>query len=297
MITVYRWDPDRKACKRLGPEALEGGDGEIIWVDLQDPTPQEEEAVFTRRFPVHSLTLEDMTQPRSEPDGPPHFPKAEEFPDYLFVIVNPLDPGALDRLRGGKGPADGADPLTTQLSAVLTEKVLITHHFRPLAGVEALHAYLGRHEAQGDRGPDYLFHVLLDEMVDQFASVLDPLEDDLDAVEEEVFTRPSSALLQRLLGLKRTVIGLRKTLVLEREVLARLSRGEFDLIDRREAVYYRNVYDHLVRFTELTESAREMVGDLMQAQLAAVSNRLNEIMKVLTMISTVVLPMTLFGGT
>ena len=79
-------------------------------------------------------------------------------------------------------------------------------------------------------------------------------------------------------------------------MLARLARGEFDLIDEREIAYYRNVYDHLVRFTELIESAREMVSDLMQTHLAAVSNRLNEIMKVLTMISTIVLPMTLIAG-
>ena len=89
---------------------------------------------------------------------------------------------------------------------------------------------------------------------------------------------------------------MRKTLVYEREVLARLCRGEFDLIEAREMVYYRNVYDHLVRFTELIESSREMVSDLMQTHLAAASNKLNEIMKVLTMISTVVLPMTLIAG-
>ena len=79
-------------------------------------------------------------------------------------------------------------------------------------------------------------------------------------------------------------------------MLARLIRGEFELVDEREIAYYRNVYDHLVRYTELIEAAREMVSDLMQTHLAAVSNRLNEIMKVLTMISTVILPMTLIAG-
>ena len=80
---------------------------------------------------------------------------------------------------------------------------------------------------------------------------------------------------------------MRKTLILEREVLARLIRGEFELVEDREVAYYRNVYDHLVRYTELIESAREMVSDLMETHLSAVSNRLNQIMKVLTMISTV----------
>jgi magnesium transporter len=98
------------------------------------------------------------------------------------------------------------------------------------------------------------------------------------------------------LKLKRRVLFLRKTLVLEREVLARLVRAEFDLVNEHEIHYYRNVYDHLVRYTELIESAREMVSDLMELHLAATSNKLNEVMKVLTMISTVVLPMTLVAG-
>jgi magnesium transporter len=102
--------------------------------------------------------------------------------------------------------------------------------------------------------------------------------------------------LLRLLRLKRDIILLRKSLVYEREVLARLSRGEFSLIDDRETVYYRNVYDHLVRFTELIESSREMVTDLMQTHLSATSNRLSEVMKALTTISTVILPMSLLAG-
>ena len=99
-----------------------------------------------------------------------------------------------------------------------------------------------------------------------------------------------------LIRLKRRVIALRKTLILMREVLARLTRGEFELVDDREIVYYRNVFDHLVRYTELIEGAREMVSDLMQTHLAAQSNKLNGIMKVLAMVSTIILPMSLVAG-
>ena len=99
-----------------------------------------------------------------------------------------------------------------------------------------------------------------------------------------------------MLRLKRLVVRMRKTLILEREVLARLMRGEFELVEEREIVYYRNVYDHLVRYTELIESAREMISDLMQTHLAAASNRLNRVVKHFTMISTVILPMSLIAG-
>src|SRR5205823_6400664 len=159
-------------------------------------------------------------------------------------------------------------------SAVLTRRVLITHHYEPVVSCEELRGYLRRHDAQAGRGPDYLFHVVLDVMVDQYAPLLDHFDDTLDRIELEVFRRPRQAVLMELLRLKRTIIGLRKTLIYEREVLARLSRGEFALIDERETVSYRNVYDHLIRFTELIESSREMVTDLSQTHLAAQSNRL-----------------------
>ena len=111
-----------------------------------------------------------------------------------------------------------------------------------------------------------------------------------------MFDTPSREMLSELIRLKRSVIGLRKTLILQREVLARLMRGEFALVDEREIAYYRNVFDHLVRYTELIEGAREMVSDLMQTHLAAVSNQLNGIMKTLTMFSIVGVVCTFIAG-
>jgi magnesium transporter len=303
MITVYRWNPERRCGDWVGSEVLEKEAatlkdcGDVLWIDLEDPTPEEEERVFRKFFPVHALSLEDIAFIRRHPGEPPHLAKVEEFPDYLFVIVNPLNPilvedNSLDlaEIRRIKGP------MATQLSAVLTQTMLITHHALPLKSVTHLKGYLQRHHTQAERGPDFLFHLVLDETVDEYAPVLDRIGELLDRCETQVFRKPTQSLLGRMLHLKRRTIGLRKTLVLEREVLARLCRGEFRLIDDRETVYYRNVYDHLIRYTELVEAAREMATDLMQTHLAAMSNRLNEVMKVLTMISTIVLPMTLIAG-
>jgi len=158
------------------------------------------------------------------------------------------------------------------------------------------HHFIVRHGDSARRGPDYLFHLILDAMVDEYAPVVDRISARLTTLENRVFKHPDDAILAPMMRLKRLVAWLRKTLILEREVLARLVRGEFELVEDREIVYYRNVYDHLVRYTELIEGAREMVSDLLQTHLAAVSTRLNRIMKVLTMISTVVLPMSLVAG-
>lgn len=303
MLTTFVWDAETKRGQWLHPEELTKRREELrtrattLWIDLYDPTPEEERLVYESFFPVHPLTREDITKLRREPGVLPHFPKVEEFADYLFVIVNPLRLELIERIgtiREHVGLEDGQ--ASTQLSAILTHTILITHHYEVVISVEEVQNFLRKHDGPAERGPDYLFHLILDAMVDQYAPVLDHFDHCIDAFEARVLEEPTKSRCQSLLQLKHDIVSLRKTLIYEREVLARLCRGEFSLIDTREMVYYRNVYDHLVRFTELIESSREMISDLMQTSLAATANRMNEIMKVLTMISTVVLPMTLVAG-
>jgi magnesium transporter len=300
MITALHWDATARSCRPRSADELPAtaagvAPDDVWWVDLSDPTPEEEEQVFGKFFRVHSLTREDITRPRASEDRGSHLPKVEEFPDYLFVIVNPLPPGLSAALKstppGAAAPADAIKMARRkdrpQLSAVMNHRVLVTHHYQPLECVDTARAYLDRHGDAARRGPDFLFHHVLDAMVDEYAPVVDRISARLDRLETRLFRDPTPKLLSRLLRLKRVVTGLRKTLILEREVLARLIRGEFELVDDREVVYYRNVYDHLVRYTELIESAREMVSDLMETHLSAISNRLNQVMKILTMISTI----------
>ena len=302
MISIYRWNAQTKqgGWEEFAdlPNGLAGDlpTSEIWWVDMHDPSDEEEKAIFRQFLPVHPLTLEDITKPRREPDQGSHLPKAEEFKNYLFVIVNPLCPELVAESTDQAVRPSNQGPTNLQLSVILTRQVLITHHYGALPSIGEVKQFLCRHVDGGDRGPDYLFHLILDAMVDQYSPVVDRVSDDLDVLETRLFDRNPKGLLPELLRLKRGVVILRKTLILEREVLMRLTRGEFVLVDERERVYYRNVYDHLVRYTELVEAARDMISDLLQSHLAAMSNRLNQIMKVLAMISTVILPMSLIAG-
>ncbi|MSU79290.1 MAG: magnesium/cobalt transporter CorA [Gemmataceae bacterium] len=302
MITIFHWQHASKTLDRVLPEALPSlradilAKDDVVWIDLDQPTADEEQAVFDSFFHPHTLTIEDIVRLRREPDALPHLPKVEEFPDYLFVIVNPLTRQFLDVFEKSKFDAAAPDQTLTQLSAVLTHDILITHHAARLECIDQVRAYIGRHQAQIERGPDYVFHLILDNTVDEFAGVLDRVESSLDDLESVIVGKPAPSFFLHLLRLKRQIIVLRKTLIAEREVLVRLSRGEFELVNAREMVYYRNVYDHLVRFTELIENSREMASDLMQIYLSAQANHLNQIMKLLTMISTIVLPMTLISG-
>ena len=263
-----------------------------MWVDLSAATPEEFDRVFGKLVGVHALTREDLTE--VTPRGGAHLPKIEEFPDYLLVIVNPLPPRCADADPRHDPGYDRLD--RPQLGAVLTANVLVTAHAGGLACVRQARKLLDRNQAAMRRGPDYVFHLILDAMVDEYGPVLDAVADELDAVERSLFGRPHPRVLSRLLHLKRQVSFMRKTLALEREVLAKLTRGDFDLVDEREMAYYRDVHDHLVRYAEMADAARETVGDLVQTHLALSSHRLNGVIKILTMISTAILPMTLVSG-
>jgi magnesium transporter len=301
MIHLYCWSKPQRAGLLLNPDLLRSNAeqmrtaADVYWIDLDNPTADEERLVLEQFQPVHRLTREEIAQRRPPVHSQPDIPKVEAFPNYLLVVANPLSQAMLDRIAHA-GQAGAVSSPLAQLSAILTPKILITHHREPVQAVEQLRGFLARHEEQADRGPDYLFHLILDAMVDEFAPVLDFFHAQLDGIEEQVFEKPSQQLLMRILSTKREITVLRKTLVYQREVLARLARGDSTMIAQREIAYYRNVYDHVIRFTELIESAREMVNDLMQTHLAAASHKLNEVMKVLTMISTTVLPMTLIAG-
>jgi magnesium transporter len=293
MITAYRWSPELHSLEALDANELMNSTQPCLekcklWIDLSDPSPEEEELIFRKYHQVHDLTLEDITKPRREPNDGAHLPKVEEFKDYLFVIVNPLPlPMNMHSRTTKRRP---------QLSAIISDNVLITHHYDSLNCIVEINNYIKRHSECAGRGPDYLFHLILDNLVDEYSPVVEQLSDRLDVLETKLFRKPTPSLLRELIKMKRKVAFLRKTLILEREVLARLTRGEFALVDQREIAYYRNVYDHLIRYTELVESSREMVSDLMQSYLAASSNKLNEIMKILTMLSTIGVVCTVIAG-
>jgi magnesium transporter len=148
------------------------------------------------------------------------------------------------------------------------------------------------------RGPAYLMHQILDQIVDFYSPVLDDFDERIDQLEDDIFTlkRPNNAILAEILDLKRSVLRLRRISGKQMDIFYRMSRGEFALIPDDMRPFYRDVYDHLVRVTDLAENYRDLISGSLEAYLSVVSNRLNEIMKVLTIFSAVMLPLTFIAG-
>jgi magnesium transporter len=262
----------------------------ILWVDLENPLEAEEETLLVSVFDFHPLAIED-TQRGADEEG--HLPKVEDFGDYLFIIFNPVEASATASSDDSRG---GFEIRTTQLSAFLSKRALVTHHYSPLRSINNAQQLLSKNPKALARGPDFLFHIIIDELVDNYTPILDQLDALMDDMEREVFHEPTQETMIRILQMRRNITTLRRVAFYQREMLNRLSRGEFTLITRDEMLYYRNVFDHLVRMTDLTDSYRETVGGLLDAYLSVTSNKLSQVMKVLTIISTIFLPLSVITG-
>ncbi len=291
MVTTYHFlnnEIKKLSLKELA-QALQGSEG-MLWVDLDAPNEAEEETVLVSLFDLHPLAIEDCQSGAGE-EG--HLPKVEEFNDYLFVIFNPVEnPNAEE----GHSLGRGVEIRTSQLSAFLSRRALVTHHYKPLRSIQYASQLLTKNPNVLGRGPDFLFHIIIDDVVDNYTPLLDSLDEAVDRMEEEVFRQPGQRTMVGILNLKRNIQTIRRVAVYQREMLNRLSRGEFNLITRDEMIYYRNVYDHLVRMTDLADSYRDIVSGLLDAYLSVTSNNLNRVMKVLTIISTIFLPLSVITG-
>ncbi len=291
MVTIFHYlnnEIKRLSIKEFAQIAHQS-DG-FIWIDMENPSEAEEETLLVSLLDFHPLAIEDVQRGTDE-DG--HLPKVEDFADYLFVIFNPVE-GSFN--GNANDFARGIEITTTQLSAFLTKRVLVTHHYKPLRSIGYAAQLCSKNPMMLGRGPDYLFHLVIDDIVDNYSPLLDALDSAIESMEDEVFGDPTQQTMHRILFLKKNIMTIRRIAMYQREMLSRLSRGEFRLITQEEMIYYRNVYDHLIRMADVTDSYRDVVSGLLDAYLSVTSNRLSQVMKVLTIISTIFLPLSVITG-
>lgn len=249
----------------------------IFFVDLHDPT-EEEKSVMTDILSFHPLTVEDVLLDHS-------LPKVEDFGTYLYVVCHGVDVGA-----------DASKIRFFELDLLLGDRFLVAHRQGPFRSVESVVEELPRRYEKLLRDPVDLFHAILDRLVDHFLPLMDRLDSGIESLEDEVLHRPSPRVLHQIIAFKRSLQDLRRAATHQREILLRLSRGEFPRIPPSQVVYFRDVHDHFLRVTDLAEGYRELVTSVLDAYLSTTSNRMNEIMKFLTLISTVMLPLSLIAG-
>ncbi len=174
--------------------------------------------------------------------------------------------------------------------------VVTSYRSNEMPPVEQVWSRLDKDQRIMSHGADFLCHAILDALVDDYMPLIDKMDDEIEWLEDRVLEKPNPETLSRILGLKHSTLSLRRIISPQREIMNRLSRDEFPHIADKHRIYYRDIYDHLVRIQDLIESVRDIVSGTLDIYLSATSNRLNEIMKALTVVSTIFLPMSFFAG-
>ncbi len=252
----------------------------FLWIDSWGTDNPAAVALARDLFRFHPLAIDDCFEAREHP-------KIDGFEeDYVFLITH-----------GITAASSPEHTETVELDAFLGKRFLFTYHEHPSRSVTAIWEQVTRnHGGPLRRGPAAVLHAILDRQVESIEPVLEALEERIEAVEGRVLERPHRNDLMRMLTLKRTTLGLRRWLTKQREVLLRLARNEFSLVPAQEAVLFRDVYDHVFRFTDWLETHREMITSLQETYLSVTNLRLGEIMKFLTLFTAVLMPLTVITG-
>jgi magnesium transporter len=251
----------------------------VSWINVDNIKQVEAVAKLGECFGLHPLILEDIVNATQRP-------KMESFGDYIFMVIKML---RLDEARNAV--------IAEQVSLVLGRGFVLSFQEMPGDVFDPVRDRLRRSGGRIRRaGADYLAYALLDAVVDNYFSIMEWFDGKLEAMEDRVVANPTSEILQTIHDLKREMLMLKKSLWPLREVVNGLTKTESSLVERGTLPYLRDVYDHVVQLIDTGETLREMIGGMRDTYLSSMSNRMNDIMKVLTIIATIFIPITFVAG-
>ena len=247
-----------------------------LWVDLEGESPEAVEAV-SHHFGLHPVTIEDLVHRNQRP-------KLEEFDGYIFIVTH------------GLRSIQGEDVVTDEFNFAVGANWILSAHDGHVEAMKRVRDQVAATPKAFDGSASFILYRISDLLVDSYFPALDALEEEIDALEDDVVQRPTQGRLQQIFALKRVLVHLRKLVSPQREVYNALSRRDYPYIDPKSAAYFRDLHDHLIRANEIVESYRDLVSNMLDAYLATISNRLNEVMKRLTLLATIFMPITFITG-
>ncbi|MBS3164686.1 magnesium/cobalt transporter CorA [Candidatus Woesearchaeota archaeon] len=276
MIDIFYLE--QGTIRRAGVEKLPSLKGKPLWVDITDIT-REDAALMRKIFGLHPLTEEDLHSARTRI-------KVEIFPSYLFFVFYGLR----------RQQELGEELVQVEYDIVLGKNFLVSTHSLPCPGVDEMKSNPGKLAGLLGSGPDMLMHHLLDKEVDYFFPVLDELDDHIELLEDEVTAKYTRAQLAQILRLKSAIVAVKRMMFQEREKVSFLAKNEYPFIRKESMPYFRDVYDHMILASEMVDNQRDIISHSFDVYMSAVSNSMNEVMKTLSVMATIALPLTVLGG-
>jgi magnesium transporter len=248
-------------------------------VDFISEPPETAEPVL-RGLNFHPLAIDDALQET-------HVPKIDDWGEYLYIVLN---------FMNYKHVAGVFESEIDELDIFLGRNFVITHHDQLLTAIEDTWSACQRDHRHMQDGPDHLLYRIVDSLVMGYMPLVEAIDEQIDSIEDQVFDGHQRSTLEQIFALKRTLLSMRRILLPQREVLNKLARDDYRVIDPKDRVFFRDIYDHLVRLHDLNENLRDLVSGALDTYLSVVNNRMNEVMKILTVITTLFMPITFVTG-
>jgi magnesium transporter len=282
IITVFDYDSERYEEKELKSieECFPYKDRPTVtWINIAGIHQVDIMEKIGTHFGIHPLIMEDILNTRQRP-------KMDDLEDYVYVVLKMLTYNEEN---------DEID--VEQISIVLGQNFVISFQEKEGDVFEPIRERIRKNKGRIRKmGADYLAYTLLDSVVDNYFTILEKIGERIEFLEEELVENPSTQTLQEIHRLKREMIFLRKSTWPLREVISGLERGESSLIKETTGIYLRDVYDHTIQVIDTVETFRDMISGMLDIYLSSISNKMNEVMKVLTIIATIFIPLTFLAG-
>jgi magnesium transporter len=263
----------------------------LLWVDLIDEAPGKNgEGIGESNSDseIHRLLREVFAfDPLAVDDAlaETHVPKVDDWTRYLYLVLHAV-----------VFKSDIAQLETRELDVFLGRGLLVTYRFQPIPALEQVWKQAQRDERYWTRGADYLLYQVYDRIATDYMPCLDAIEEITDQIQDAVFDAPVAGQVTRILEVKRAILRLRRILSPQREVVSKLARDSYEVVTPENRVYFRDIYDHFVRLADVNESVRDLVTSALDSYLSVMANRTNDVMKVLTVVTTLFMPLTFITG-
>jgi magnesium transporter len=250
----------------------------FFWLDIDDATNDGTVAeLLETHFKFHPLAVQ-----AAERFG--QRPRFDDYDDFVYLVARGADPE-------GAGVAE--------VHCFWTDTYVVTVHRGDCPAIQSVHDRMGRHRATGAASPQLaIVYFIIDSLVESFFPVLSDFDEKIDALEDDILKQPTEAQLGVLFDMKRSLMEMRKAITPQRDMMASINAGVAELpgMNDEASRYFRDLYDHLIRMSDLVDSYRDLLSSVMDTHLSTVSNRLNVVMKQLAIIATVFLPLSFLTG-
>lgn len=249
----------------------------IAWTDIENPDDREIK-VLDEVFGFHPLAIEDCVNMKQRS-------KLDDYNDYFFIVLHPVAETQMPNRVG-----------VSELGIFVGKGYIVTFHRDKVDPVSTVRQSVEKKPELMSKGIDYILYLIIDAVIDDYFPILDKIDDSFSSIEDQILKKPSNSDLNQLFKLKRILVDMRKILSPHREMINTLMRYEGIFIKGENRLFYLDIYDHLMRIFDFLDNYRDLISSSQEIYLTVVSNRMNEVIKTLTVIATITLPLTLISS-